>query len=257
MLLVRYEHKGETQAGYLDGDSVGSLTGDVFGDFMRGGPVADVRQVRLLAPCQPGKVVAVAHNFADQLRELNLPAPDLPELFFKAPTAVIGPGQPIVLPPQAERVQPGAELAVVIGRAGRWITPETAPQHILGYTCANNVLALDLAMQDQAWTRAGSFDTFLPLGPAIATHVDPAELMLTCAVNGVTRQLSSTHDLLFDVPQVVAYVSSVMTLLPGDVILMGTPAGGGEGLAPGDEVEISIEHIGSLRNPVVTDTRTS
>ncbi|MEP7359793.1 MAG: fumarylacetoacetate hydrolase family protein [Anaerolineales bacterium] len=254
MYLLRYQAADDSiHTGYLEGENIGSLSGDLFGDFVRGGLVARRSEVRLLAPVQPGKILSVMFNFSDRLRELDTPAPDLPPIFFKAPSAVVGPGQAIRLPAQARQVAPGAELAVVIGRPGRWITPEDAPRHILGYTCANSVLALDIANLDQAWTRASSFDTFCPLGPAIATHVNPAQLMIRSTVNGATRQMSSSHDMLFGVPQVIAFVSAAMTLWPGDVILMGSPAGAGL-LEPGDTVEVIIEGIGALSNPVTGDS---
>jgi 2-keto-4-pentenoate hydratase/2-oxohepta-3-ene-1,7-dioic acid hydratase in catechol pathway len=254
MYLLRYLAADDTvQYGYLEGENIGSLSGDLFGDFVRGGQVARLGDVRLLAPVQPGKIVSVTFNFVDRLRELDMPAPELPTVFFKAPSAVIGPGDAIRLPAQSKQVSPGAELAVVIGRPGRWVTPEDAPRHILGYTCANDVLALDIANLDQSWTRASSFDTFCPLGPTIATHVNPAQLMIRSTVNGATRQMSSSHDMLFGVPQVIAFISAAMTLWPGDVILMGSPAGAGA-LEPGDTVEVIIEGIGSLSNPVIGDS---
>lgn len=253
MYLLRYLAADDTiQYGYLEGENIGSVSGDLFGDFVRGATVARLDEVRLLAPVQPSKILAVAFNYGDRLRELDMAPPELPTVFFKAPSTVIGPGDTIRLPAQAKRVQYGAELAVIIGRAGRWISPEDAPRHILGYTCANDVLALDIAELDQSWTRAGSFDSFCPLGPTIATHVNPAQLMIRCAVNGATRQMSSSHDMLFGVPQVVAFISGAMTLLPGDVILMGSPAGSGP-LEAGDTVEVVIEGIGSLSNPVAAE----
>ena len=254
MYLLRYLAADNTvQLGFLEGENIGSLSGGLFGDFVRGGLVARLGDVRLLPPVQPGKILSVTYNFADRLRELDMPAPDLPPIFFKAPSAVIGAGEPIRLPAQSKAVAPGAELAVVIGRAGRWVTPEEAPRHVLGYTCANDVLALDIANLDQSWTRAGSFDTFCALGPAIATHVNPAQLMIRSTVNGATRQMSSSHDMLFGVPQVIAFISAAMTLWPGDVILMGSPAGAGL-LEAGDRVEVIIEGIGALSNPVVSDS---
>ena len=253
MYLIRYRtNNGPAQYGYLEGEEIGSVTGDIFGEFVRGGTVGQLAEVQLLPPVDPGKIIAVSFNYTDSLREAGLPAPLLPPIFFKAPTAVIGPGAPIRLPAQSEAVVHGAALAVVIGRRGRWVSPEAASQYVLGYTCANDVLALDVADLDQAWTRAGSYDTFCPLGPAIATHANPAELVVQCAVNGVTRQMTSTNDMLFTVPQVLAFTSAAMTLLPGDVILMGSPAGAGP-LAPGDLVEVTIEGVGKLSNPVVAE----
>ncbi len=151
MYLLRYRARDESvHHGYLEGENIGSLAGDVFGDFVRGGLVARLGEVQLLPPVQPGKILSVTFNFTDRMRELDMAAPELPTIFFNAPSAVIGPGDAIRLPAQSKQVAPGAELAVVIGRAGRWITPEDAPRHILGYTCANDLLALDVANLDQA-----------------------------------------------------------------------------------------------------------
>ena len=253
MYLIRYRiGTGPAQYGYLEGDSIGSVSGDIFGEFTRGAHAARLADAQLLPPVEPSKVLALSVNFADQLREAQLEAPSLPPLFFKAPSAVIGPGGAIRLPAHSRAVQHGAALAVVIGRSGRWVSPQAAARHVLGYTCAGDVRALDIAELDQTLTRAASFDTFCPLGPAIATHVNPTELIIRSAVNGATRQMTSTHDMLFSVPQVVAFASAAMTLLPGDVILMGTPAGAGL-LAAGDQVEVSIEGIGTLVNPVTSD----
>lgn len=252
MHLIRYEKNGQARYGYLDGDTVGEVSGDIFGDFVRGGPVAPLAEVTLLPPCQPSKIVAVGYNYADRLRELGLPPATVPHLAYKAPSSLIGSGAAIRLPPQSKDVHFAAELAVVIGKRALWVSPEDAAKHILGYTCANDLLAMDVAELDQAWTRASSFDTFGPLGPSIATHIEPTELQVSCSVNGVTRQLASTLDMLFTVPQVVAFVSAGLTLLPGDVVLMGTPAGCGP-LARGDVVEVKIEHIGTLKNTVAAD----
>ena len=255
MYLIRYRSgatSGPIHYGYLDGENVGSLSGDIFGEFSRGDVVARLDQVTLLPPVVPSKVLALAVNFADEVREAERETPSLPQLFFKAPSAIIGPGEAIRLPAQSQAVQHGAALAVVIGRGGRWISPEAAARHVLGYTCAGDVRALDIAELDQGLTRAASFDTFCPLGPAIATQANPTELIVRATVNGVTRQMTSTHDMLFTVPQVVAFASAAMTLLPGDVILMGTPAGAGP-LAASDAVEVSIEGVGTLSNTVAKD----
>ena len=252
MYLVRYLKDNAVHYGHLEGEVIGSVTGDMYGDFVRGGPVAQLADVTLLPPCAPSKILALTVNFLDRLRELHLPTPDLPQLSLMAPSALIGAGQPIRLPAHAREVLHGAELGVIIGRTGRWISPDEAAQHILGYTCANAVLAQDIAEVDQSWTRAGNFDSFLPLGPAIATHVDPTELVIGCSVNGVTRQMTTTHDMLFTVAQVIAFASAAMTLYAGDLILMGSPAGG-TALTAGDVVEVQIEGIGALRNPVVRE----
>jgi len=248
MQLVRYQQASETHFGYLDGDRVGSLTGDIFGEFVRHRRKTLLAEVTLLAPVEPGKIIGVENNFVDRLREMGLPTPDLPRIYLRPPSAVVGPGEAICLPPQSQKVEYAAELAVVIGKRARRVTPDEALQFVRGYTCANDVTARDLVELDGVRARAKSFDATCPLGPNITTGLDPTELLITCKVNGETKQMSSTHDMLFNVPQVVAFVSSIMTLLPGDVLLMGTPAGAGL-LADGDMVEVEIEGIGKLGNP--------
>jgi 2-keto-4-pentenoate hydratase/2-oxohepta-3-ene-1,7-dioic acid hydratase in catechol pathway len=206
-------------------------------------------QVRVLSPVLPSKVVAVGLNYGAHAEETGKAPPDEPLIFLKPSTSVVGPGESIVLPRQSSRVDPEAELAVVIGKAARRMDPGDASDAILGYTCGNDVTARDLQAKDGQFTRAKGFDTFCPLGPHIATDVDPADVRLQCRVNGELRQDARTSDLIFDVPTLVSFVSSVMTLLPGDVILTGTPAG----IAPihkGDTVEVEIDGIGVLSNPV-------
>jgi 2-keto-4-pentenoate hydratase/2-oxohepta-3-ene-1,7-dioic acid hydratase in catechol pathway len=176
----------------------------------------------------------------------------VPLLFFKPPSAVIGPGAAILVPPQSQRVEHEAELAAVIGRRGRWISPEEALHHVFGYTVANDVTARDLQFRDSQWTRGKGFDTFCPLGPWIETDFDPADALITCHVNGEMRQMASTRDMVFSVRQLIAFASSVMTLEPGDILLTGTPAGVGL-LLPGDTVEVTIEGLGALSNPVAAE----
>jgi 2-keto-4-pentenoate hydratase/2-oxohepta-3-ene-1,7-dioic acid hydratase in catechol pathway len=254
MQIVRYQLNRETLFGYLAGDRVGPITGDIFGEFVRGRNKLPLSEVKLLAPCQPSKIVGVMNNFADRLRELNLPTPDLPAIFLKPPSTVIGPEEPIRLPPQSQRVEYSAELGVVMGKRARWVSPDEALQFVMGYACANDVTARDVVEQDGTPARGKSFDTFCPFGPCIATRLDPVELLITGYLNGEARQMSSTHDMLFTVPQVVAYVSSIMTLWPGDMILMGAPAGVGV-MVEGDVIEVEIEGIGKLRNPVRAEER--
>jgi len=237
----------EVHFGWLEGEKVYELIGEPFGECSRGKAVADVGAVTLLAPCLPGKIIGLTRNFADRVREMGQLPPALPEIFLKPPSAVIGSGAPIRLPPQSQRVEFGAELAVVMGQRAYQVLPEEAQACVLGFTCANDITAQDLIDADGLWTRGKGFDTFCALGPAIATGLDPAELLITCKINGETRQMSSTHDMLFSVPKIVAFVSSIMTLWPGDAILTGTPAGVGQ-LADGDVVEIEIEGIGILKN---------
>jgi 2-keto-4-pentenoate hydratase/2-oxohepta-3-ene-1,7-dioic acid hydratase in catechol pathway len=207
--------------------------------------------VRLLAPVLPSKVVAVGRNYADHAREMGGEPPTEPVLFLKPSTAVVGHGDPIAYPVKlTQRVDYEGELAVIIGRLCREVPAAQAAEVIFGYTCANDVTARDLQARDGQWTRAKGFDTFCPLGPWIETDADPADLGLTTVVNGEVRQQARTSQLLYDVPALVEYVSTVMTLLPGDVLLTGTPAGVGP-LEDGDEVSVTIENIGSLRNTVV------
>ncbi len=209
----------------------------------------DLGSVRLLAPVEPSKVVAVGLNYRDHAQELGQAIPDEPLLFLKPSTTVIGPGDPIRLPPQSSRVDYEAELAIVIGKTAKGVTASQAKDHILGFTCLNDVTARDLQVKDGQWTRAKSFDTFCPLGPWVETDLNPADLGIELFVNSERRQQSRTSNLIFDPCRLVEFISGIMTLLPGDVIATGTPSGIGP-LNPGDVVEVRIEGIGSLVNPV-------
>jgi 2-keto-4-pentenoate hydratase/2-oxohepta-3-ene-1,7-dioic acid hydratase in catechol pathway len=211
--------------------------------------VFDASQVRMLAPVLPSKVCAIGLNYRAHAEEQGKPLPEEPLLFLKPSTSVIGPGDTIVMPPQSQRVDHEAELAVVIGRATRGVRAAEALEHVLGYTCANDVTARDLQSKDVQFTRAKGFDTFCPLGPHVVTDLDGDKLDIVCRVNGEVRQSSTTSDMVFKVAELVEHVSSVMTLLPGDVVLTGTPAGISP-LADGDNVEIELEGIGVLANPV-------
>ncbi len=251
MRILRYRTQSEStpQWGWLSGDRVGPIHGTPFEEFRRGEAVKPLDTLELLAPVRPSKIICVGLNYAAHASEHQVQLPDLPLIFLKPPSAAIAPGEAILLPPQSAQVEHEAELAVIIGREGRWIQPEAAMQHILGYTAANDVTARDLQRQDGQWTRAKGFDTFCPLGPWIDTDLDPADALITCYVNGQMRQMASTRDLIFPVSQLVAFISSVMTLLAGDVILTGTPAGV-SALSAGDEVSVEIEGLGALVNPV-------
>jgi 2-keto-4-pentenoate hydratase/2-oxohepta-3-ene-1,7-dioic acid hydratase in catechol pathway len=233
---------------------VAELAGHPFGekeaDLKLTGARLGLSDVRLLAPILPTKVIGIGKNYADHAREMGGEPPAEPAVFLKPSTAVCGPGDPIARPVQlSERVDFEGELAVVIGRLCREVPPERADEVIFGYTCANDVTARDLQARDGQWTRAKGFDTFCPLGPWIRTDLDPADLALTTRLNGDVRQQTRTSLLLHDVRSLIVYVSQIMTLLPGDVLLTGTPAGIGP-MASGDEVSVSVEGIGTLRNPV-------
>lgn len=217
--------------------------------------VIEFEEARLLAPVFPTKVVAVGHNYVDHAEEHGYDVPAEPRIFLKPATSVVGPGDPVRYPLDSRDVHHEAELAVVIGKVAHNVAVEDAGQFILGYTAANDVTARDLQRSDGQWTRAKGFDTFCPLGPAIETEFDPlAGHAVICRVNGKVRQEGSTADLVFGVPELVAYISRVMTMLPGDVILTGTPVGVGP-VVPGDVMEVEIEQIGLLRNPIVAATR--
>jgi 2-keto-4-pentenoate hydratase/2-oxohepta-3-ene-1,7-dioic acid hydratase in catechol pathway len=215
------------------------------------GPRIPLDQVKLLAPVLPSKIIAIARNYAAHAAETGAAVGAEPEIFLKPSTSVVGTGAPILYPPSSDRVDPEAELAVVISRLCKSVPLDRVPEVILGYTCANDVTARDLQQRDGQWGRAKGFDTFCPLGPWIAANeIDPWRSHVVCEVNGEVRQQGSTADLVRSIPEIVAFVSDVMTLLPGDVILTGTPAGVGPVL-PGDVVEVTIPGIGTLRNEVV------
>jgi 2-keto-4-pentenoate hydratase/2-oxohepta-3-ene-1,7-dioic acid hydratase in catechol pathway len=208
-------------------------------------------EARLLAPVFPTKVVAAGKNYADHAAEMGSKLPDEPLIFMKPATAVVGPGDAVRYPPESVEVHHEAELAVVIGRVASKIAVEDALAYVFGYTAANDVTARDLQRSDGQWTRAKGFDTFCPLGPAVETEFDPTEGHAVIArVNGEVRQDGSTADLIFGVAELIAYISAVMTLLPGDVILTGTPEGVGP-VEVGDVMEVEVDGIGTLRNPVV------
>jgi 2-keto-4-pentenoate hydratase/2-oxohepta-3-ene-1,7-dioic acid hydratase in catechol pathway len=207
-------------------------------------------RAQLLAPVFPTKIVAVGRNYAEHAAERGVEVPSEPVIFLKPSTSVIGPEAPVVLPPEAGEVHHEAELAVVVGRVAHRVAAEDAGGFILGYTAANDISSRDLQKRDGQWGRAKGFDTFCPLGPAVETELDPSGLSITCTVNGEIRQQAGTADMVFGVAELFAFISRVMTLLPGDVILTGTPAGTSP-LRPGDRVEVAIERIGALRNPVV------
>jgi len=231
-------------------ERVAIIDGHPFGDISLTGVQLPLAGVRLLPPILPSKVVAIGKNYADHAREMGGEPPAEPVLFLKPSTSVIGPGATIAYPTLSQQVDYEGELAVVIGRMCREVPVERAAEVVLGYTCANDVTARDLQKSDGQWSRAKSFDTFCPLGPWIETEVDPSDLAISTRVNGDVKQDARTSLLLHDVGELVAFVSSVMTLLPGDVILTGTPAGVGP-VAVGDEVVVTIEGIGTLTNTVV------
>ena len=259
MLICRFAVGEDIWFGAVDGlddddqvtdeSIVAPIEGHPFVDIRPEGSVMKLADVRLLAPVIPSKIVCVGKNYREHAAEMDSEAPDEPLLFLKPSTAVIGSGDPIDLPWQSEQVEHEGELAVVIGRMCKDIPTDRVDEVVFGYTCANDVTARDLQKSDGQWARAKGFDTFCPLGPWIQTELSPADADLTVRVNGEQRQHGGIDAMVHDVPAVVSYVSSCMTLLPGDVILTGTPEGVGP-LTDGDLVSIGISGIGTLTNPV-------
>lgn len=250
--VARFSADGDVGFAVVEGDELAVLDRHPFGPVSFTGVRHQLADVRLLAPILPSKVVAIGKNYADHVREMGgSEPPPTPVIFLKPSTAVCGPGDPVQHPPGVERLDFEGELAVVIGRLSRDVPAERALDVVLGYTCANDVTARDQQQADGQWARAKGYDTFCPLGPWIETELDPADLELRTTLNGELRQDGRTSQLLHDVPALVEFVSRVMTLLPGDVLLTGTPAGVGP-MRPGDEVSVTIERIGTLTNKVVS-----
>jgi 2-keto-4-pentenoate hydratase/2-oxohepta-3-ene-1,7-dioic acid hydratase in catechol pathway len=250
MKLMRFQVQGRTACGILQGDEVTELEGDFFGPLKTRSTVLSRASVKFLAPCSPSKIIAVGLNYRDHARELELPVPEAPVIFLKPSTSVIGPGDSIRYPGMSSRVDYEAELGIVIKDRVKDLRPEEARRHILGYTCANDVTARDLQKMDGQWTRAKSFDTFCPVGPWIETELEPDDLLVESYLNGAQRQSSRTSQFIFKADQLVSFISQVMTLNPGDLVITGTPAGIGP-MKPGDEIEVRIEGIGSLKNTVI------
>ncbi len=250
MRLIRFRHGERIATGAIQGEYVRALRGTFFQDPAPTGEDIPLADVALLAPVIPSKVVAIGRNYVEHAEEMGGEVPEEPVIFLKPSTAVIGPGDGIPYPAASGRVDHEGELAIVVGRLARRVRSEDAARYVLGYTCGNDVTARDLQLKDGQWTRGKGFDGFCPLGPWIETEIDPLDLALECRVNGETRQAARTSQLAFGPGELLEFVSGVMTLLPGDVILTGTPAGVGP-LQVGDRVQVEIEGIGVLENTVV------
>jgi len=249
MRVVRIFHEEDVRYGLADESSVTLISDEPFAAWEPEGIVA-LPHAQLLAPTVPTKIVCAGLNYKGHAREMGHELPAEPVIFLKPPTSVVGHGAEIRIPDGLDVVDYEAELALVIGRRAHKVTPEQARTHVLGCTCANDVTSRVLQQRDGQWTRAKGFDTFCPLGPWVETDVDPRDTTLESYVNGERRQSTSTSDMIFDPYELVSFVSGVMTLLPGDVVLTGTPAGIGP-LHRGDVVEIRVGGIGSLINRVV------
>ncbi len=252
MKILRFAADGGVKYGILSGEAIQAIKDKPFKQIKLSGQNFRLDRVRLLAPCQPSKIVATGLNYRKHAKELDSPLPDTPLIFLKPPTAVIGPEDNIVYPPASTRVDYEGELAVVIKKPARRVEAKEAMDYILGYTCFNDVTARDLQERDKQWTRAKGFDTFAAIGPWIETELDPGNLVVETCLNGELKQRGNTRDLIYPVPELVSFISDVMTLLPGDIVATGTPSGVGP-MCPGDTIEVSIESIGTLRNSVVID----
>ena len=249
MRVVRLLHDGDCRYGLADDTSITLISDEPFSAWEPEGVVPLVA-AHLLCPVTPTKVVCVGLNYRNHIAEMGHEMPLEPVIFIKPSTAVVGPWQDITLPQGVGRVDYEGELGVVIGRRTHAASPAEAAESVLGFLCGNDVTARDLQRIDGQWSRAKSFDGFCPLGPWVATDVDPSDLLLETRVNGEVRQSARTSDMLFDPYTLVSFVSQVMTLVPGDVVLTGTPGGIGP-LEAGDRVEVLIEGVGSLENDVV------
>lgn len=256
MLFAHFISEKEKMWGVVEGNLLRVLEGNPFEEWNVTEKVVLLNDVTLLAPCNPTKIVGVGLNYRDHAKELGMKLPEVPVIFLKPPSAVIGHGQKIVYPSSTRQVEYEAELAVIIKKTARNVALYDADKYILGFTCANDVTARDLQKKDSQWTRAKSFDTFCPLGPYLAVDLQPDHLKIKLMVNGEIRQDSSTSEMIFNVVEIVSFVSSVMTLYPGDVIITGTPSGVGP-LNVGDVVSVEIEGIGILTNEVVSDLQAS
>ena len=256
MRIARFASQGQVSFGIIEGPGedpadlvVAVAEGHPFAPLQLTGERLPLSQVRLLAPVLPSKVVCIGKNYADHAKEMGGPAPADPVVFLKPSTSVIGPGDPIALPRDSNHVDHEAELGLVVGRLCREVPRERAYDVLLGYTCGNDVTARDHQEADGQWTRGKSHDTFCPLGPWVETELVASNVAVRCTVDGVLRQDARTSSLLHDIPTIIEWVTRFMTLLPGDVILTGTPAGVGP-LAAGDTVSVTVGGVGTLTNPV-------
>ncbi len=249
MRYVRFTYRGEEKRGIWEKEKIKEIEGNFWEKFRIKNKEYNINEVTLLSPCCPSKVVAVGLNYRKHAEELGMDIPQNPIIFIKPSTAVIGPEEEIIYPEMSKRVDYEAELGVVIKKQAFHIDSNKVNEYILGYTCFNDVTARDLQQKDIQWTRAKAFDTFAPMGPCIVSDLNPDDLKIELYLNGNRKQFSRTSEFVFKVEEIVSFISSVMMLLPGDVIATGTPSGIGP-MYPGDIVEVVIDKIGTLRNKV-------
>lgn len=250
-MIIRFRDKDQNvRYGVLKDDQINVIEGDIFATYSVTDETVDANEVKILAPIEPSKVVCIGLNYVDHAKEMDLEIPKEPLIFLKPNTTVIATEDDVIYPDQTEHIEYEAELGIIIGKESKNIEKEDAKDAIFGYTIANDVTARDLQFSDGQWTRGKSFDTFCPIGPGIVRDIDPSNLNITLHVNGEVQQDSNTKNLIFDVEYIVSYVSKVMTLLPGDIIITGTPPGVGP-VEAGDEMVVRIEGLGELRNKLV------
>ncbi len=253
MIYLRFHSEGKDRWGVSgDGKSIEEITPDYFHPFTRTGARFPVGSVQLIAPCIPSKIIALGLNYRGHAAEFLMEAPKEPLVFLKAVSSLLGPGGTITIPRDSMRVDYEGELAVVIGRRAKCVEEDEALDHILGYSCLNDVTARDIQGQESQWARSKSYDTFCPAGPWIVDSVETEHLSLETLRNGEVAQRGNTADMIFPVKRIVSFVSRIMTLEPGDIIATGTPPGVGQ-IKPGDRVEVRIENIGTLANPVAAE----
>lgn len=250
MKIARFSINDAVHYGVAAGDFLKVITGDIYGEFLVSEQVISMHDVKLLAPVVPSKIIGVGLNYKAVAQAKGTPFPDAPILFLKPPSSVIGPQQEIVITDNVKTPAFEVELAVVIGKQTKNITVQRALDCVFGYTLTNDVTAKDHMIKGQPWARGKSFDTFTPLGPFIETELNPADVSLTLTVNGEQKQSGNTSDMIFNVKEIIAFISSIMTLEAGDVILTGTPPGGG-GFAKGDVLRLSSPELGYLENRVI------
>ena len=249
--IVRFQWRDKVNWGILEGDTIFSLSGDLYGDFKRGKKLCQRQEVRLLAPVEPSITIACGMNYMDHIKEMGWAVPKEPALFFKPANTVVGPDDNVVYPAISQDLRYEGELCCVIKRPAKNVPEKEALDYILGYTCGNDFTAMDVTGKDGRLTRSKGFDTSGPLGPCLVTGLDPHNLNIKSRLNGELRQDSNTGLTIFKVEKLISYISGFLTLRPGDVVWTGTPKGGACPVKVGDVIEVEIEGIGILRNKVV------
>jgi 2-keto-4-pentenoate hydratase/2-oxohepta-3-ene-1,7-dioic acid hydratase in catechol pathway len=250
MKLLRYSDNDKIENGIFENNVIKKIKGDFFSEFQVTETEIDPSSIKLLPPTMPTKIVAVGLNYRDHAKELKMEIPNNPIIFIKPASTVIGPEDPIIYPDTSNQVDYEAELGIVIGKRAKNVEKDEAKEYILGYTVFNDVTARDLQKKDTQWTRSKSYDTFAPMGPMIETSINPFDLPISLKLNGITKQNSSTKNMIFDCYELLEFISEIMPLEPGDIIATGTPPGVGP-MNRWDTVEAKIEGIGVLKNYVI------